>query len=726
MVFPGLLGSAEPRPLKTSSPNISPTTASSTTRVWPRPAAGTPAPPAHPRTRAAAAPPASEPPGYISDESHLPPLGPDPPDLRELNACLDALAAVFPDVQIEVFRDMFASFDGESRLALVADALLKNRVAWVKGRWRVAAPKEGPGSGSASRPAEAPPQAAAPGVPKKETFRSPEYKQAVRALAYHEFKGLPRSAINAVLAESNHSYLDARQTLVDLSSKSWRFALSSLLFRRKPPVSATEAEKHPLVVWRPAPAPAGPRAAPAVPALKSTGNAELDRELFAALIVPLRERARAERDAADRRLAEELNRAEAERAGLLLECACCFGDHPAEEFSSCTADGHTLCHRCVRRCLSEALFGQAWPRSVDRETGSLRCPAVVAAADADACAGRIPPDHLHRAVAGEKGGAEMLHQLEQRLADHSLAASGLPLVRCPFCAYAEVDDIYLPAGASDMRLHPEAVRAAVLLAAVLGCVPLLLVPLVLALALAAAAVLAFAIARARARAAGSGPAGRVAAEVRAAVARRRRRRRGLRFDCRAPGCGRSSCLSCGKAWADVHVCHESALVALRTQVEQAMSMAVKRVCPRCSTSFVKNSGCNKLTCPCGYKMCYVCRKDIGGSGDGPDVGYRHFCQHFRPHGDGRKCDQCNLCNLWETEDTDEVLRKAKEEAERKWREAEGRELSGSDVDASYLETGLPTRKTPAGVRALLDDALRRGRWPALAEVCDVVLDLVFV
>jgi hypothetical protein len=176
----------------------------------------------------------------------------------------------------------------------------------------------------------------------------------------------------------------------------------------------------------------------------------------------------------------------------------------------------------------------------------------------------------------------------------------------------------------------------------------------------------------------------------------------------------------------VHVCHESALVALRTQVEQAMSMAVKRVCPRCNTSFVKNSGCNKLTCPCGYKMCYVCRKDIGGTGDGPDVGYRHFCQHFRPHGDGRKCDQCNLCNLWETEDTDEVLRRAKEEAERKWREAEGRELAGSDVDMTYLETGLPARRTTGGLKNLVDDLLRRGRVPALGEVCDVVLDLVFV
>ena len=161
-------------------------------------------------------------------------------------------------------------------------------------------------------------------------------------------------------------------------------------------------------------------------------------------------------------------------------------------------------------------------------------------------------------------------------------------------------------------------------------------------------------------------------------------------------------------------------MALRTQVEQAMSMAVKRVCPRCNTSFVKNSGCNKLTCPCGYKMCYVCRKDIGGNGDGADVGYRHFCQHFRPHGDARKCNECNLCNLWEAEDTDEVLAKAKEEAERKWSETEQRELSGAE--AAYLQTGVPSRATIKGI----DMALRQGRYPTLAEVFDYVLESALV
>ena len=76
-------------------------------------------------------------PEFIFDEAQLPCVPPERPDLRELNDSLDALSAVFPDIQVEVFRELLSNFDGESRLALVADALLKNRVGWVQGRWKV-------------------------------------------------------------------------------------------------------------------------------------------------------------------------------------------------------------------------------------------------------------------------------------------------------------------------------------------------------------------------------------------------------------------------------------------------------------------------------------------------------------------------------------------------------------------------------------------------------------
>ena len=618
---------------------------------------------------------------YITDEEDLTTLQLEPPDLRELNACLRALAPLFPDVQIEVFRELLSKFDGESRLFVVADTLLKNRVEWVKGRWRALDQEAHPQEPDSSH------------VPHNEMFRSEEYKAAVKALARKEFRGLPRSTINAVLAESNYAYLDARKTLVDLSTKSWLFALRTLFSRQKPQ-PAGDPESHPLVIWR------STGRGSVEPCIKPTGCPELDRELFQQLIAPLKKRRSEDQEKEDRRLAVEINIAEAEKAQSLFECTCCFGDSVFEEFTACNLNGHMICFRCIQHSLTEAVFGQGWQRNIDHQTGTLRCPAV----DSDGCGGCIPQDQTHRAMLADNGGAGTLHKLEQRLAEHSLVSSGLPLLRCPFCSYAVVDDVYMPQTQTEskVRLWAPHFHNILLVVLCVCAIPPLLLALMLFLLIAAISWLF----------------SRyflddlLTVEFRRAQARWQRRQCGLRFQCQNPECRRASCLSCQKAWVDVHVCNESALVALRTQVEQAMSMAIKRVCPKCNTSFVKTAGCNKLTCPCGYKMCYVCRKDIGDTGDGPDVGYRHFCEHFRPEGNPKRCTQCQKCNLWELEDTEKVLQEAKEEAERQWREKENRELSGPEK--VFLETGMGVKPSPA---------LRRRRPPTVAEVCDFIVDV---
>ena len=635
---------------------------------------------------------------YISDEPHLLPIGPEDPDLRELNNSLEALAAIFPDVQVDVFREMLSSFDGESRLALVANALLKNKATYVKGRWRVAE-KEKP-SETKSGPVQR--RGRESKIRKVESFRSPGYKKAAKILAWQEFKGLSRSTITAVLAEHNYSYLDARLTLVELSSKSWSFTLSSMLFRRKP-VSSQELEDHPLVIWR------STGMGSIIPCLKSTGNPELDRELFDSLIVPLRQRAQAAQLDHDLSLAKSLNAEEAEGTNSTHECTCCFDSVPFEEVVSCTAEGHIVCFRCVQHSLKEAVFGQGWQANVDVRCGTLMCPAV----DSTECPGHIPADLTFRALVRVKNGAEILRKFDQRLAEHSLIASDLPLIRCPFCPYAEIDDIYIPAGRERPQFRAENIPNLTLLVLCVLMAPFAL-PVILVVTFFALLL-------------GTIPAlnNYFIWEIHEALARFRRRRRGPKFFCLAPDCRRTSCMNCNKEWADVHVCYESELMALRTQVEQAMSMAIKRVCPRCNTSFVKASGCNKLVCPCGYKMCYVCRANIGddgaGTAGGRDVGYRHFCQHFRPHGDPRVCAECDKCNLWESEDTARVLERAREEVERKWREAQGGDLSSAEK--AYIATGVSgSYAPPPTLRALF----RGGGWMNLKDVLDVVLEMLFV
>ena len=641
MVFSGLLKSSSPqtprRPSRSTTQNATGSNLSDNSSPEPSPLDGTS------ESR------------YIRDQEHLAGVEPDDPDLRDLNNSLVALAAIFPDVQVEVFREMLSSFEEESRLAVVTESLLKHKMKWVRGRYRVATKEDVPADGGSEK-ADSPEPLAV--VPAEDKFRSNNYKKAVRTVTYQEFKGLPKSTINAVLAEFNHSYTLARPTLVALSSKSWRFSLSSLFLRRKP-MSSLEAEHHPLVIWQ------STGQGSIVPILKMSGSAELDHELFNTLIVPIQLRLLAEREEKDHALAVELNSTGAETYEALQDCECCFTGRAFEELSACDDGGHFICFDCVRHAVNEAVFGQGWQRNIDLDLGTLRCVAAMS----DDCHGCIPQELVRRAFSEDKAGDEVLRKLDERLAEDSLLKTDLPLIRCPFCSYAEVDELYLPDTQRNWRIkkiRPSSLYTLVVLILGVGMIPFLIPVFVLFsflfLLISKQTFGDFAI-----------------AYLNASITRLRRRRLGLKFICQSKHCGRSSCMSCSKAWNDIHICHESSLMALRTQVELAMSLAIKRTCPRCNTSFVKSSGCNKLTCVCGYQMCYVCRKDIGNG-----EGYRHFCEHFRPNG-GRGCTECSKCDLYRCEDDEVVVKKAKEEAERRWMEKEGTDLGGDDKIRKVLE-----------------------------------------
>lgn len=57
-------------------------------------------------------------------------------------------------------------------------------------------------------------------------------------------------------------------------------------------------------------------------------------------------------------------------------------------------------------------------------------------------------------------------------------------------------------------------------------------------------------------------------------------------------------------------------VGMRTYIEARLTEAMIRRCHNCQKAFVKEFGCNKMTCTCGASSCYVCRA--------PDIDYDHF------------------------------------------------------------------------------------------------------
>ena len=83
-------------------------------------------------------------------------------------------------------------------------------------------------------------------------------------------------------------------------------------------------------------------------------------------------------------------------------------------------------------------------------------------------------------------------------------------------------------------------------------------------------------------------------------------------------CQYQSCRNCKIEWTAEHQgkkCEEletDDTTKQRRLLEEQMSEAIMRRCPKCKTPLIKNQGCNKLTCNCGGKLCYVCKIPIKG------------------------------------------------------------------------------------------------------------------
>lgn len=104
------------------------------------------------------------------------------------------------------------------------------------------------------------------------------------------------------------------------------------------------------------------------------------------------------------------------------------------------------------------------------------------------------------------------------------------------------------------------------------------------------------------------------------------------FHCQRELCEKISCRLCKK---DAHIpktCAEYMKelgLSARREVEEAMTSAVIRLCNKCKAPFIKDEGCNKMSCKCGNVQCYVCSESCT---------YNHFDDPRR----GGKSGNCPL------------------------------------------------------------------------------------
>ncbi|KAH6673991.1 hypothetical protein F5X68DRAFT_41181 [Plectosphaerella plurivora] len=129
------------------------------------------------------------------------------------------------------------------------------------------------------------------------------------------------------------------------------------------------------------------------------------------------------------------------------------------------------------------------------------------------------------------------------------------------------------------------------------------------------------------------------------------------FRCGSDKCGIVSCRLCKQETHVPKSCEEVSKekgMSARRQIEEAMSAAMIRKCNKCSTPFIKELGCNKMTCTraaCGNVQCYVCSKSCA---------YDHFDDVNR----GGKKGNCPLFDDLEKRHEEEV-EKAREVAQKK-------------------------------------------------------------
>lgn len=147
------------------------------------------------------------------------------------------------------------------------------------------------------------------------------------------------------------------------------------------------------------------------------------------------------------------------------------------------------------------------------------------------------------------------------------------------------------------------------------------------------------------------------------------------FHCKNENCLKISCRLCNKETHVPKTCDEACSDdqrSARLKIEEAMSSAMIRVCNKCKTPFIKEQGCNKMTCPkpnCRNMQCYICSQDCS-------------YDHFQNRAAIPQASASQLCHLYDRPGDnrhEKEVEKARSESTKQVREER------PDIDPEHLE-----------------------------------------
>lgn len=179
------------------------------------------------------------------------------------------------------------------------------------------------------------------------------------------------------------------------------------------------------------------------------------------------------------------------------------------------------------------------------------------------------------------------------------------------------------------------------------------------------------------------------------------------FRCANPECEQVSCRRCKSISHIPMSCEQNAKenkISSRHKIEEAMTAAMIRSCNRCKKHFIKEYGCNKMTCPsCRNMQCYCCSETLKD--------YEHFDQAplGRSRRNGKKCP---LYDDVEVRHEREV--KEAEEAAKKQLMEDNPDLHAEDLEIKISDR-IKQADTEKGQRAVL-----AGVRPAVLPLGDLL------